>query len=233
MSKRLDPPAAQAPWPSFGCDLLSVDDTASGSTAGWRRHGRWLLPLASVAAILAAIVVLGRWPSRAVPATGARVPGGYVALAMPPGTTKSGEVPRVGRPVPAFALPGVDGAVIGPADFAGRVIVLNFWATWCPPCRQEMPLLAAAQQQYGERGLMVLTVDVGEDADAVKTFLAQLGVRLSVALDAGGDVAQQYRVLGLPTSYLIDRHGIIRSIKIGEFRQTDLRQAIARLLAAE
>src|SRR3954462_4927109 len=90
-------------------------------------------------------------------------------------------------------------------DLRGKVVALNFWATWCVPCRSEMPALEQAQQQYRDRGFVVLGVDFQEGDDEVVGFLHELGVTFPSAVDKTGEVARQWRATGLPTTFLIDR----------------------------
>jgi peroxiredoxin len=122
---------------------------------------------------------------------------------------------RVSAPAPAFELPALDGRVVSSDDLAGRIVVLNFWATWCPPCRAEMAALDQAQAALLDRGVIVLGVNQQESQATVSRFAAEQGVSFTLLLDASGEVNQRYRVAALPTTYFIDRGGVIRDIVYG------------------
>jgi DsbE subfamily thiol:disulfide oxidoreductase len=122
---------------------------------------------------------------------------------------------RVGAPAPEIALPMLSGETRTLADLRGQVVILNFWATWCGPCRAEMPALAEIQTQYASRGVIVIGVNQREDAGSIRRYLDSIGVDFPIALDPTGESNRQYRVLGLPTTYLIDRQGLIRDAVFG------------------
>jgi thiol-disulfide isomerase/thioredoxin len=124
-------------------------------------------------------------------------------------------------PAPALRLQDLDGSTHDLADLRGRLVLVNFWATWCPPCRREMPSLERLNQQLRDRGLTVLAVDVGEDPDTVFAFTGQLEPTPSfpLLLDPESRAAEAWRVKGLPTSFLIDPQGrvIFRAVGGTEF----------------
>ena len=104
-------------------------------------------------------------------------------------------------------------------DLIGQVVLLNFWATWCPPCVYEMPFLEEAHRQLPDNAI-ILAVNAGENADTVSAFVAEHGLTLPVVLDQGGAISAMYRAYQLPTSIIIDADGIIREYKIGPFSGT-------------
>jgi peroxiredoxin len=121
----------------------------------------------------------------------------------------------LGQPAPDFVLQDArSGALVSLSDFRGRIVVLNFWATWCPPCRAEMPEF---QRTFEERGdnLVVLAVDFQETDEQVRAFLDEFGVTFPVVMDRDGKVRQHYGVLGLPGTFFIDREGIVRGQNYG------------------
>jgi cytochrome c biogenesis protein CcmG/thiol:disulfide interchange protein DsbE len=128
----------------------------------------------------------------------------------------SGPSPEVGSVAPEFALADLDGNQVSLSDLRGQVVLLNFWATWCGPCRLEMP---AIQQRYNDGGFAVLAVDFNEDADRVQAFVDELALDLPILLDPGGRIQELYRVRGYPTSFFVDEAGVIRVFHIGEMTQ--------------
>lgn len=145
------------------------------------------------------------------------------------GSQAGSPAPRVGKTAPDFALRLLDGRMVALSDFRGKPVLLNFWTTWCPACRVEMPYLESVFQREKEQGLTILAVDIEEIRDTVVQFTRQYGLSFPVALDTSGDVARQYRVSTLPTTFLIDKEGTIRLVKIGAF--SDEAEILERLKA--
>lgn len=137
-----------------------------------------------------------------------RVPGTSTPAALPP-------APAIGHPAPLFTLPALAGGDLALADLAGQPVVLNFWASWCGPCRAEMPELQRLHDRLGEAGVAVVGVNQGESPETAAAFLESLGLSFPVALDQRTGVSQQYLVNSLPTTFFIDRDGVIRSTFIG------------------
>jgi peroxiredoxin len=137
-----------------------------------------------------------------------------------------------GEPVPALTLQTLDGAPLPLASLRGRVVLVNFWATWCPPCRLEMPAFQRTWASRGARGLVVVGIseDRGGEAE-VRRFLAERGVTYPVAMDDGRAGAAFGGVRALPTSFLIDRRGVVRHRVEGFFAEPLLAGAVDRLLA--
>jgi len=128
--------------------------------------------------------------------------------------------PDEGELAPDFALLSVDGERVALSDFRGKIVVLNFWATWCPPCRAEMPELQAAWEERGADGgddgdIVVFAVDFDETAGEVSGFIDEFGLTFPVALDGGGSVAEHYGVRGFPATFFIDAEGVLRSKNLG------------------
>ncbi len=137
--------------------------------------------------------------------------------------------PRHRLAAPGFRLDALGGGSGGPDDYAGKALLLHFWATFCDPCRDELPRLEALSRQLGEEGLVVLTVAVDRSpAAAVAAFVAVGGYRLPVLLDPLGRVRNRYEVAVLPTSYLIGRDGRFVARALGA-RGWDAPDAVAAL----
>lgn len=131
--------------------------------------------------------------------------------------------PEVGYFAPDFTLPDLDGKMVRLSDFRGKkAIFVNFWATWCPPCRLEMPTMEKAYQEHKTRGLEILAVsiDTGPKA-AVKDFMQDCNLTFPVLLDPDMEVMQLYRFFSIPASVLIDKEGIIRHRELGYRDWTD------------
>lgn len=126
-------------------------------------------------------------------------------------------LPKIGNPVPVFALPRYpDRKVISISDYKGKPMFINFWASWCDPCKQETPDLVKAYAKYGSKvnfiGVNLTSAD--SVADATK-FINQYGIKYTVLLDTAGQVAKQYGIVGIPTSVFVDREGKITTIYMG------------------
>ncbi len=122
-----------------------------------------------------------------------------------------------GAPAPDFAYPTLDGDTIALSDLQGQVVLLNIWATWCPPCVREMPSMQRLYEQLGDDGLRIVAVSVdapGALAD-VRSFVHEFGLDFDILLNPGGGIQDTYAVTGLPTTWLIDRKGRIRRKVLG------------------
>lgn len=134
------------------------------------------------------------------------------ALSLTAGRLQTG-VMRVGATVPAFDAQTLNGNTVVVDDFTGRVTVLNFWATWCGPCRAEMPLLDAAHAP--DEGVVVLAVNNAEAQATVADFATTLGLTLPILLDPGGRLQHQFGVVGYPTTVFVAPDGTVSSVHAG------------------
>ena len=131
--------------------------------------------------------------------------------------------PEVGYLAPDFVLPSLDGQTVRLSDFRGnKAVLLNFWATWCAPCRLEMPTMDTAYQEYKSRGLEILAVslDAGSKS-AVKNFMSELKLSYPALLDPEMEVLRLYRQFSIPATFLIDKQGIVRHRELGYRDWTD------------
>ncbi len=134
---------------------------------------------------------------------------------------------------PDFTLPNLTGRLVRLADFRGQVVLLNFWATWCPPCRKEMPSMERLYQKFRDQGLVTLAVSTDRAREPVLEFMERYRLSFPALWDGEGSVAEQYQILGLPTSYLIDRRGFLVSAEVGarDWASTGAKDLISTLLA--
>ncbi|MBI2883850.1 MAG: TlpA family protein disulfide reductase [Candidatus Methylomirabilis oxyfera] len=125
--------------------------------------------------------------------------------------------PDTGHLAPDFTLKTLEGNTIQLSEFRGKkVVLINFWATWCPPCRLEMPTMQQIYSEYKERGFEILAVNIEPDAEqAISDFVKELRLTFPILLDPDMKVIRKFRVIGLPVSVLIDRQGIVRAKEIG------------------
>jgi thiol-disulfide isomerase/thioredoxin len=132
-----------------------------------------------------------------------------------------------GKLAPNFEISNFDGERVQLADFRGRPVFLNFWATWCGPCRAEMPAIQAVLDQYEDQGLVVLAVDNGERFEPAHGFVEELGLDFTAfGLDPGQDVIDRYRVVAMPTSVFIDAEGVITQVHAGQATEQQMREFV-------
>jgi thiol-disulfide isomerase/thioredoxin len=156
-----------------------------------------------------------------------RVPPASAAGGAPPPS------PREGFTAPDFTLDLLGGGQVTLSDLRGKVVIINLWASWCPPCREEMPAIEKVYQEYKDQGLEVLAVNVTyQDSEAAAAaFIQNLGLTFLVPLDRTGAVSNRYQLRGLPSTYFVDRQGVIRSVVVGgPMSETLIRSKIQDLL---
>lgn len=116
---------------------------------------------------------------------------------------------------PDFTLKDLKGTQVTLKNFKGRVVFLNFWATWCPPCRREMPSMERLYKQLKDRDFTMLAVDMQESEKQVRAFISEFSLSFPALLDLNGDISSLYGIVGLPTTYIIDREGKIIGKAVG------------------
>jgi thiol-disulfide isomerase/thioredoxin len=162
------------------------------------------------------------------------VVGDPVPISVPGGGTVSGPF-GTGVPAPDFALQTADGKTVQLSDFAGRPVWINIWASWCAPCRAEMPDIEQVIRETGGgidgSGPVVLLISLGEDPADVRRYLSTTRYQLPVLLDPQFSISRDYRITGLPTHFFIDRQGIVRDIAIGALKPNGMRARLARISA--
>jgi len=158
---------------------------------------------------------------------------GLVATSCPGQSTTNGGTtgpPEVGKLAPDFQFQGSDEQLVSISDLKGKPILINFWQVRCPPCRSEMPHI---QQFYDEQPgdeVVLLVINIGESSSQVTQFMQSEGFSFPVLLDTEGNIAQQYNIMAIPTTFLIDTSGIIQEIKVGPFQsQAEIENSLSRL----
>ncbi|HEX8393667.1 MAG TPA: TlpA disulfide reductase family protein [Longimicrobium sp.] len=167
-------------------------DTNSGSGSMAKRRG-WVFP-GAVAAVLAILLALG-WANR--------------DRILPP---------DVGKPAPGFRATDMNGRPVSLADLRGQVVLLNVWATWCGPCRDEMPSMERLHKELGPQGLRIIAVSVDKAPAGPKeltSFARDLGLTFTIWHDPSGEIQRTYRTTGVPESFILDRDGVIQKKVIG------------------
>jgi len=149
-------------------------------------------------------------------------------------TADSGESPDglIGQLVPDFRVPRLDGGYGSLADYRGKAVLANLWATWCPPCRHEMPALERLYKRYAARGFVVVGLDQGENPGIAKKFIERVGVTYPILFDSDQQYGPAFRAVGLPTSVFIRRDGIIFAAHDGELSYAQMAAQTTRLLSA-
>lgn len=140
------------------------------------------------------------------------------------------------RPAPNFALAGLNGETVRLSDYHGKVVLVNFWGTWCEPCKEETPALQQVYEKLRAQGLVIVGVDLrnqerkGLEGDAdVRAFVERYGVTYPIALDVTGETARAFQVLPLPTSYFVDQSGFIRYVRVGQITAEEVEALFTRL----
>ena len=144
----------------------------------------------------------------------------------------SGPAPKVGREAPDFSVQTLDGQTYKLSEFRGQPVWINFWASWCPPCRAENPDIQAVYEANKADGLVILGVAIGEEDGTVRGYVDRTGLTYDIGLDRGTDIAASYRIVGIPTHYFIDRDGILREWRIGSMSKKTMEKKVAEILVA-
>ena len=155
-------------------------------------------------------------------------------LLSPPNAT--GQKPARGAPAPDIDLPTLAGGHVKLSSLKGHPVVLTFWGTWCPPCREEFPELVAAQKKHRDSGLVILAVNQRDQelsTKAVEDFVKEFGADFAVALDTRGRARRSFRLVGLPTMVFVDAAGIIQGVHPGPITSAEFDTGLAAILPAK
>lgn len=152
---------------------------------------------------------------------------------FPSGGTQTSPVASVGKPAPSFAVPSVDGKSRTLSMYRGRVVVMNLWATWCPPCRSEMPDLEKLYENYRGRGLVVIGINQGESRARAQSFAHSLRISYPIWLDDQQQYGRTYIAIGLPTTIVINRSSVAVKGFDGPLTYAQMKAAVAPLFRAQ
>ena len=182
------------------------------------RHPIWDLGVSilAIAAVIVAIVIVGQIRgSRANdPRQSTVASDGFTPIKL--GVASSGRS-GIGDTAPTFQLNNPEGALVSLGDFRGKPVLVNFWATWCAPCRLEIPDLIKLQEEWGD-SVTIVGVDLNEPADVVSAYARTMRMNYPLALDLDGSVTGAYKLTGLPETFFLDADGVIRDHRIGLLR---------------
>lgn len=202
-------PATEAPAP------------AARARSGVGRLGT-IAVIAATAAIIVAVSVLSNSQS-----SSATDQGGLTQVNLT--GSGRGDPPVVGKPAPALSAPDLDGKIVNLSQYVGHPVWLTFGASWCQPCRAENPDVVAAYRNHQANGLVVIQVYMGESPAAVADYTTRVGIPYIKVPDPNQQLANDYRILGIPTHYFIDRTGVLHAMKIGSLTPDQMDAAIKEI----
>jgi thiol-disulfide isomerase/thioredoxin len=190
---------------------------------GPSRAGVLVLAGGLLVGLLAGLIVFAGLPSQ--------LPWGVHPAASTPGgpTATPAPAPVAGAPAPDFTLTDLAGQPVQLSSLKGQVVLVNFWATWCIPCRAEMPSIQQAYNAHKGQGFTVLAVNLNESQADVQSYVNNLSVNFTVLLDAGDSISNMYRVRGYPTSFFIDRSGTVAIENVGMMTDAQLASNLAKV----
>ena len=175
---------------------------------------RWLPRAWYVAAAVVPILLLVMW-------------GGWLLI----GADRAGA--QIGEQAPDFTLTDLDGNQVRLSDLRGRPVIVNFWASWCVPCRDEFPLLADAVAAHAGQGLALVGIVYDDNAEAARQFMDEFGASWPALTDPDGAVARRYGIFGPPETFFIGRDGTVVGRQIGELNSSDMQRQLRGILDEE
>lgn len=216
--------------------MIAMQDGTSRPPPLSRPIVRGVIAAALLAAMLGGILVwqaAGGDSSDADPTTEGRPtvrPADLAGTATPePGLgALDDQPPVIGQAAPQFVLRDLEGNRVSLGDYRGQVVWINFWATWCRPCKKELPDIQKLYDEKRGAGLVVLTVNAEESADDARSFMERASLTLPVVLDSSGSVYRQYRLQGLPDSFFVGRDGNLAALQYGYMTEKKMRERLAQ-----
>ena len=146
-----------------------------------------------------------------------------------PSNAAEGSAP--GNLAPDFQLKDFDGRDVKLSEFRGSPVMLNFWATWCPPCRAETPDIQAVYEEKRGQGLVVIALSIGEDGDTVRDYAERTGLTFTTGLDTDTAAAATYRIVGIPTHFFVDAEGVLRDWRIGSMSKGTMEEKVEEIMS--
>jgi Peroxiredoxin len=189
---------------------------SAGTPRGHKRLAN-LAIMGITAVVIGAVAVLANQP-----------PSGVNAITTTGAVT--GDPPEVGKPAPDFLARTIDGKSIRISELKGQAVWLTFGATWCQPCRAENPDIQATYEKFGAQGLVVVAVYIGEDDKTVLDYTDRVRLTYPRIADSLTQIASQYRILGIPSHFFIDRTGIMREMRIGAMDLAAMEASVKKIL---
>jgi thiol-disulfide isomerase/thioredoxin len=160
-------------------------------------------------------------------------PGAATSQAITLTASAAGPAPRLDEPAPDFQLNTLDGQTIRLSDYRGKPVWINFWASWCPPCRAENPDIEEMYQKYKDDGLVVISPAIGEDSNAVAGYVRRTNLTFTIGLDQTTQIAANYRIVGIPTHFFIDPDGVLRVWRIGSMSKGTMEKNIEKVMSSQ
>ena len=200
---------------------MTRDGNGVGVEHGVEQPGRRALVMAGALVPLVALLALLTW---AMVQSGGR-PAGIAINSM------FGEVELREGPARDFSLTLFDGSDLRLSDMRGKVVMVDFWSSWCAPCRQEAPALEAAYERFRDQGVEFVGVAIWDSEEAATDFINQVGQQYPSGLDSKGAIAIDYGVTGIPEKYFVDRDGVLANKFVGPVTQMELERVLSELLA--
>ena len=159
-------------------------------------------------------------PAPTTPNTSQPIPPPPTTTSLPPAPPTISEGINIGNLAPDFTLQTLTGQTVSLSGLRGKPVLINFWATWCPPCKAEMPYLQQVHDSWSAKGLVLLAVDIGENSATVEKFMTDLNLSMTVPMDTDKKVAKAYGITAIPSTFFIDKDGVIRQKVLGAFPST-------------
>ena len=156
-----------------------------------------------------------------------------IILVAQPGSSSGIGPAQVGKPLYNFTLNDINGHAVALSDFKGKIVLINVWATWCPPCKAEMPDLQAFYDANQRKGLVVLAIDAGDNLSDVKDFARNFNLTFPILLDPQTNLVKCMNIYDYPTSVIVDRQGNVKTIQIGRYTAEALKADLIPLLNSQ
>jgi len=204
------------------------------SPSSLRPAGRVLATITSLALITATFLIASPPEEPAAPGSSLESSQGVGDFAQAAATARPNPQDLKGKPAPDFNLDLLAGGAFKLSEEQGKsIVLLDFWATWCGPCRRAMPALKEVSDKYHDKGVRYYAVDLRETPDKIRAYLETEKLDIAVPLDKDGGIAKKYKVTGIPTMFIIDKKGVVRDVHVGfsPSLKDDLEKALDKIIS--